>query len=165
MYYILLSFLDIQRIWQRVKESNPYLLQQHGVQARFVTLTLPSIWRKELESNQMLLHTICLANSYLSKRFYFPLVSQESFELPTNCVENRCSNPIELLRDKCQLGLSSSSSIKQSEGDDTMLDGCPRRRNNLIQCEVGVLTVIKGVGELRYNTFTKQEVMHVFLWV
>ena len=33
------------------------------------------------------------------------------------------------------------------------------------QCEVGVLTVIKGVGELRYNTFTKQEVMHVFLWV
>ena len=34
-----------------------------------------------------------------------------------------------------------------------------------LKCEVGVLTVIKGVGELRYNTFTKQEVMHVFLWV
>ena len=33
-----------------------------------------------------------------------------------------------------------------------------------LECEVGVLTVIKGVGELRYNTFTKQEVMHVFLW-
>ena len=33
------------------------------------------------------------------------------------------------------------------------------------KCEVGVLTVIKGVGELRYNTLTKQEVMHVFLWV
>ena len=32
-------------------------------------------------------------------------------------------------------------------------------------CEVGVLTVIKGVGELRYNTSTEQEVMHVFLWV
>ena len=32
-----------------------------------------------------------------------------------------------------------------------MLDGRPRRR---IWCEVGVLTVIKGVGELRYNTFT-----------
>ena len=43
-----------------------------------------------------------------------------------------------------------------------MLDGCPRR---IVWCEVGVLTVIKGVGELRYNTFTKQEVMHVFLWV
>ena len=25
---------------------------------------------------------------------------------------------------------------------------------NSIKCEVGVLTVIKGVGELRYNTFT-----------
>ena len=36
---------------------------------------------------------------------------------------------------------------------------------NSIKREVGVLTVIKGVGELRYNTFTKQEVMHVFLWV
>lgn len=30
------------KIWQWVKESNPYLLQQHGVQNRFVALTLPT---------------------------------------------------------------------------------------------------------------------------
>ena len=56
-----------------------------------------------------------------------------------------------------------------------MLDGCPHRRIvmyylnslflSLISVRLVYLTVIKGVGELRYNTLTKQEVMHVFLWV
>ena len=41
-----------------------------------------------------------------------------------------------------------------------MLDGRPRR---IVWCEVGVLTVIKGVGELRYNTFTSTRSNACFL--
>ena len=44
-----------------------------------------------------------------------------------------------------------------------MPDGCPQ--GEIIQCGGGDSTVCKGVGEHRSNTFTKQEVMHVFLWV
>ena len=32
-----------------------------------------------------------------------------------------------------------------------------------LECEVGVLTVIKGVGELRYNTFTSTRSNACFL--
>ena len=59
------------------------------------TLYLAESTRIELDA---LTHNL-LANSYLSKRFYFPLVSYERFELPTNCVENRYSSPIELIRE------------------------------------------------------------------
>lgn len=54
-----------------------------------------------------------------------------------------------------------------------MLDGCPRRRIvmyylnslflSLISVRLVYLTVIKGVGELRYNTFTNTRSNACFL--